>query len=244
MTTSEYKRGELELTRPAGDRRHPGPGRRAGRTNGSSSGISPRTISPGTPLDLRLLVGLAAVGFTAIYFISDLIEVGQGDFSTARLSLTYAGEAAIPLFVLGLYAVQRPQIGRLGFAGALAYAYSYVFFTSTVVYALIAHTRNYEALTKVFGAWMTVHGVILVFGGLAFGLAVVWARVLPQWTGVCLMVGVVLVAAASGLSNVPRTVAAAFPAAAFIGMGVAVLRARARGRASSARGAPPGVGVR
>jgi hypothetical protein len=141
--------------------------------------------------------------------------------------------------VLGLYAVQRPHIGRLGFSGALAYAYSYVFFTSTVVYALIAGTRNYKALTSIFGAWMTVHGVVLVLGGLAFGLAVVWARVLPRWTGVCLMVGVVLVAAASGLSNVPRTIAAAVPDAAFIGMGVAVLRARAQSRASTPAGAAP-----
>jgi hypothetical protein len=38
-------------------------------------------------------------------------------------------------------------------------AYSYVFFTSTVVYALISGTPNYKALVKVFGAWMTVHGL-------------------------------------------------------------------------------------
>jgi hypothetical protein len=49
--------------------------------------------------------GLAAIIFPALYLISDLIEVAQGGFSTVRLSLTYAGEAAIPLFVLGLYAV-------------------------------------------------------------------------------------------------------------------------------------------
>jgi hypothetical protein len=211
----------------------------AGRTKLGLAGTS-----PGTGIDLSLWVGLAAAGFTAIYFISDLIEVAQGDFSTFRLSLTYAGEAAIPLFVLGLYALQRPQIGRLGLVGALAYAYSYVFFTSTVVYALTARTRNYRALTKVFGAWMPVHGVILVLGGLAFGLGVVRAGMLPRWTGVCLMVGVALVAAASGLSNVPRTVAAAVPAAAFIGMGVAVLRTRAQGRASSPAGAPPRAGGR
>jgi hypothetical protein len=74
--------------------------------------------------------------------ISDLIEVAQGGFSTLRLSLTFAGEAAIPLLVLDLYAVQRPRIGRLGAAGAVASAYSYVFFTSTVVYALVAGTRT------------------------------------------------------------------------------------------------------
>jgi hypothetical protein len=177
-----------------------------------------------TRIDLRLLVGLAAVAFTAVYFLSDLIEVAQGGFSTFRLALTYAGEAAIPLFVIGLYAVQRPRIGRLGFLGALAYAYSYVFFTSTVVYALISRTPNYKALVKVFGAWMTVHGLILLLGGLAFGLAVARVGVLPRWTGVCLMAGVVLVVAASGLSDVARTAAAAVPAIAFTGMGIALLR--------------------
>jgi hypothetical protein len=190
----------------------------------SASPDTPRTRRRQTRIDLRLLVGAAAVTFTAVYFISDLIEVAQGGFSTFRLALTYAGEAAIPLFVIGLYAVQRPRIGRLGFLGAIAYAYSYVFFTSTVIYALISGTPNYKALTKVFGAWMTVHGVVLLLGGLAFGLAVARAGVLPRWTGICLMAGVVLVVAVSGLSDVARTVAAAVPAIAFIGMGIALLR--------------------
>jgi hypothetical protein len=178
------------------------------------------------------LVGGAAIVSTATYFISDLIEVVQGDFSTARLILTYLGEAAIPLFVMGLYAVQRPRIDWLGLAGAIAFAYSYVFFTSTVMYALVAGTSDYAALTRVFGAWMTVHGAIMLVGGLAFGSAVIRAGVLPRWTGVCLMTGVVLVAAASGLPNLARTVAAAVSDAAFIGMGVALLMRRT-GRSES-----------
>jgi hypothetical protein len=147
-----------------------------------------------------------------------------GRFSTVRLALTYIGEAAIPLFVLGLYAVQRPRIGRLGLAAAVAYAYSYVFFTSTVVYALVAHTPNYQGVTKAFGAWMVIHGMIMLIGGAVFGVAVVRAKVLPRRTGVCLAVRVVLVAGASGLSTVAGTVAEAVPAAAFIGTGSALLR--------------------
>jgi len=114
---------------------------------GASAGRSPaaacwekigthRSWRDDTHADLLLVVGLAAIGFSALYFISDLIEVAEGGFSTFRLVLTYLGEAAVPLFVIGLYAVQRPRIGRLGLFGALAYAYSYVFFTATVVYAL------------------------------------------------------------------------------------------------------------
>jgi hypothetical protein len=173
---------------------------------------------------LMIPVGLSAILFSALYLASDLLEVVQGDFSTARLVMTYAGEAAIPLFVIGLYAVQRPRVGPLGLFGAVAYAYSYVFFTSTVLYALVARTPDYQGVTDAFGLWMVVHGLIMVIGGVAFGAAVVRAREFPPWTGFCLAIGVVLVAAASGLPAVARTIAEAVPAAAFIGMGMAMLR--------------------
>lgn len=176
-------------------------------------------------------VGAAAIAFSAVYLFSDVLEAIQGDFSTVRLCLTYIGEAAIPLFAIGLYAAQRPRVGRLGLFGAVAYAYSYVFFTTTVMYALVAHSADYDTLTKSFGIWMTIHGLIMLVGGLAFGLAVVRARVFPQWTGFTLMAGVVLVAAASDLPNIARAIAEAFPAAAFTGMGVAAL-----GRSSASTG--------
>jgi hypothetical protein len=46
------------------------------------------------------------------------------------------------------------------------------------------------------------------------------------------MAGVVLVAAASGLPNIARTATAAFPDAAFIGMGLALLTGRLKSRAT------------
>jgi hypothetical protein len=184
--------------------------------------LNGRGIAP--PAWLAVTVALSAIVFTLVYLASDILEVGQVHFSTIRLVLTYSGEAAIPLFVLGLYAVQRPFIGRLGLFGAATYAYSYVFFTSTVVYALVAHTRDYRDVTTAFGTWMVVHGLIMVIGGITLGIAVVRARVLPRWAGICLAVGVVLVAAASTLSTVARTLAETVPAAAFIGMGCALLR--------------------
>jgi hypothetical protein len=173
---------------------------------------------------IRVLVGVAAVVFPLIYFVSDVVESVQGDFTVERLTLTYLGEAAIPLFVLGLYGMQRPTIGSVGLLGAVLYAYSFVFFTSTVVFALFGDSRDWSAVTATFGAWLTVHGALMVVGGLAFGWAVWRARVLPVWTGPCLAVGVVLVAVASGLPILVRTGAAAVPDAAFIGMGWAVLR--------------------
>jgi hypothetical protein len=229
MRSTDREAGMSQTTdvRPIGSQSAIGVSEASDTTNGAAVGLPFRpTASPAADRvqqHLPTLVGLAAVVFSAVYLISDVLEVAQGGFSTARLLLTFAGEAALPLFVIGLYAVQRPRIGVLGLSGVTAYAYSYVFFTSTVVFALFAGSPDYRSLSDAFAAWMTVHGIVMLLGGLAFGLAVVRARVLPSWTGICLMVGVVLVVAASGMPNIARAVAQAVPAAAFIGMGWALL---------------------
>jgi len=185
--------------------------------------------------ELGQLVGLAAVTFSLLYFLSDTIELAQGGFSTGQLLLTYVAEAAIPLFVLGLYAAQRPRIGRLGLIGALAYAYTFVFFAGTVSFALTTHARDWDILVNRMSPWVTIHGGLIVLAGLAFGLAVVRARVLPRWTGLTLMAGVVLVAASSGLPDVVQTASAGVRDLAFVGMGMGVLvRGRRRGASSRA----------
>jgi hypothetical protein len=173
---------------------------------------------------LALLTGCVTLAFSALYFVSDLIELLQGGFSTGQLSLTYAAEAAIPLFVLGLYALQRPWIGRLGLVAALAYAYTFVFFTGTVFYALIDNTSDWNALTSRFGAWVTVHSAVMVVAGIAFGVAVVRARVLPRWTGAALILGMILMTVATALPDVAQTAAAGVRDLAFAGMGLALVR--------------------
>jgi hypothetical protein len=175
------------------------------------------------PANLKSLVGAAAVAFSALYLLSDLIELAQGGFSTAQLALTYVSEAAIPLFIIGIYVVQRPRIGRLGLLGAVGYAYTFVFFTSTVVFALVQHTRDWNALTDQMGAWIPVHSVLMVVAGLVFGYAVVRARVLPRWTGALLMLGMLSLVVATALPDIAQTAAAAIRDIAFAGMGLAVL---------------------
>jgi len=176
-----------------------------------------------SPPNVCLLVGLAAILFSLLYFASDVIEAVNGGFSTLQLAMTYAAEAAIPFIVIGLYAVQRPRIGLLGFTGAIAYAYAYVFFAGTVVYALVNSTDDFDTLGDELGAWIPIHGTIMVLAGLAFGTAVIRARVLPAWTGLTLMAGVVLVAATSGAPDAARTASAGVRDLAFIGMGAALL---------------------
>jgi len=133
-------------------------------------------------------------------------------------------EAAIPVFVIGLYVVQVPDIGRLGRFSAAAYAYSYVFFTGTVVYALIRGTSNYAVLSRDLQPWMTMHGAVMVFAGLGFGIAVIRAKVFPAWTGVALMAGVVLVSLSQSLPEGPQVLAASIRDLGFAGMGAALLR--------------------
>jgi hypothetical protein len=172
------------------------------------------------------LLGHSVLLFSALYLLSDVIEAIQGGFSDSQLLLTLVAEAAIPVLVLGLYAAQRPRIGRLGLIAALAYAYAFVFFTGTVVYALVNETSDYSALSDDLGALMTLHGAIMVFAGIGFGIAVFRAGVLPSWTGITLGVGVVLVAATQTAPEGVQLLAAAIRDLGFAGMGLALLRWR------------------
>lgn len=174
------------------------------------------------------LVASSALFFSVIYFASDVIEAAQGGFSDFQLALTLIAELAVPFFVIALYLVQRPAIGRLGLVSSIAYAYAYAFFSYTVIYALTQDVGDYEALSDDLGMSMFLHGVVMVLAGLGFGYATIRARVLPAWTGVALIIGVVTVSATQGAPEGVQVVAAGIRALAFAGMGLAVIRA-ARG---------------
>jgi len=170
-------------------------------------------------------LGLLTLLASVLYFVSDVIEALQGAFSAGQLWLTLLAEAAIPIFVIGLAAAQRPRLGRLGVFAAVGYAYSYVVFTGTVVYALVNGTKNYETLTERLGVVMTVHGAVMVVAGLGFGYAVLRARALPAWTAFALMAGVVLVAVTQTMPEGAQLTAAGVRDLGFAGMGAAMLRA-------------------
>ncbi len=181
------------------------------------------TATTGRSIAFSRVVGLAAVVFSAAYFLSDLWELLEGGFSTPQLVLTYVAEAAIPLFVTALYAVQRPHISTLGLVGAATYAYAFVFFTGTVLLALVTKAKDWDSLVGDLGPWVTVHGLLMLAAGSLFGVAVVRAGVLPRWTGVVLVVGVVLVAASSALPGAIQMLSAGVRDLAFAGMGLSLL---------------------
>lgn len=177
------------------------------------------------PVVVRAL-GLLAVASSVVYLTSDAIEAVQGGFSDVQLALTLGAELSIPAVVLGLAAWQLPVLERYGQIAAGAYAYAYVVFTATVVYALVDDTPDYQALRDDLGALMAAHGAVMVAAGLAFGVATLRARLLPGWSAGALMVGVVLVAATQGAGDPLPLLAAAVRAAGFAGMGAALLAGR------------------
>jgi hypothetical protein len=179
---------------------------------------------------IRVPVGATALVFSVAYFVSDAIEAAQGGFSNGQLVLTLVAEAAIPFFVIGLYLVQLPRIGRLGAWGAAGYAAAYVFFTWTVIYPLIHNVPDFEALNDVFGIWMFLGGALMVVAGLAFGLATLRAAVLPRWSAISLMVGVVLVAASQGAPEGVQLLAAGVRDLGFAAMGASLLAPAALAR--------------
>jgi hypothetical protein len=138
--------------------------------------------------------------------------------------MTLAAEVTIPMVVVGLYRAQRPAIGAAGKWGALLYAYTFVFFTGTVIYALVRDTPNFDRLTRDLDPAMTLHGAVMVGAAVAFGYATARAGVLPRWTGWALVLGVTAVALTTGSSPAIELGAVAVRDVAFLGMGWAVLR--------------------
>jgi hypothetical protein len=191
----------------------------------ASLGVPHKGLSERRVVRPAKAIGCAALVFSVLYFVSDIIEVLQGGFSTGQLWLTLVAEAAIPFVVVGLAVTQRPRsFGLLGDVSALAYAYSYLYFTGTVLYALVNNTKDYRTLTADLGPAMTVHGAVMVFAGLGFGYAVLRARLLPAWTAAALMAGVVLVAVTQNMPEGLQLIAAGVRDVGLAGMGVALLR--------------------
>ena len=170
-------------------------------------------------------VGLAAVVFSGLYFLSDVIETLQGGFSGVQLILTLISGAAIPLFVMGLYVAQRPEIGRLGahqrdrLRVQLRVLHRHSRLRDRELHIRLLHT-NWRHRCVNDGP-RSDHGDRR--GRLRAGGDP--GRVLPSWTGVALAAGVVAVAATQIAPSGVQLVATRIRATAFVGMGCALLRA-------------------
>ncbi len=176
--------------------------------------------------DLRILIGLSAIAFSALYVVSDLMELAAGNLYTAQLIVTYVAEVAIPFYVLGLNSVQQPRGGWPSLVGALMYSVAFIGFSATVLYPLVTGTRDADTVFDDFGVIYTIHAALAFVGGLLVGASSLRARVFPRWTALALIGGLLVTAllAGVGLPEGVQTVGTAVRSVAFAGMGAACLR--------------------
>lgn len=141
---------------------------------------------------LHKIVGIGAISAPAVHTLTDFAEWITGGFSTPQLWANYLAFVVLPFVMVGLYAVQRPKIGLLGLIGSLLYGGSFVYFAHTTLYAIAEHVTDYETLLEHLGNLYTMHGLLMIIGGVTFAAATYRASVFPRWTAVMFFVGIVL----------------------------------------------------
>lgn len=197
---------------------------------------SPRTHAdlPASRRDaLRLVVGAAAVAAPLLHCVTDAMEWCQGGFSSVQLWLNYVAFLPMPWLLLGIYAVCAGELDASALAGAVLYGIAFTYFAHTALHALQSATPSYDALWQQLGAAYTVHGALMVVGGLLFARAALRAPSLPRLAVVLFGAGLLV---NLGLALVPapdmlQVVGTAVRNAGLVGMGGALLFGRPRGAA-------------
>jgi len=183
------------------------------------------------PTPLRLVVGGAAIAAPVLHSLTDAMEWYQNGFSTTQLWLNYVAFLPMPWLLLGVYAVHAEALGTTALVGAILYGVAFTYFAHTTLYALAAAIPDYETLWGHLGPQYTVHGALMVIGGLLFAGAAVKGEGLPRFAVTLFAIGL-LVNLVLGMVPGPtilQTVGTAFRNAGLVGMGYAVLCGTRRG---------------
>jgi hypothetical protein len=183
--------------------------------------LSPRS----RPSPLHLAVGIAALVAPGLHSATDLWEWYQGGFSAGQLWLNYAAFLPMPWLLLGLYAVHEPKPGVGGLLGAILYGAAFTYFSYTTLYALKAGIPGYAALWAELGPVYTVHGGLMVAGGLLFGGSVFRAGWLPRFPVLLFLAGILLNLALALIPSpdILQTAGSLLRNLGIMGMGYAVL---------------------
>jgi hypothetical protein len=103
-----------------------------------------------------------------LHSLTDAMEWYQDGFSPTQLWLNYLAFLPMPWLLLGIYAVQREDLGALGLVGALLYGFAFTYFAHTTLYAMASQSPDYASLWNQLGMTYTAHGGLMVIGGLLF----------------------------------------------------------------------------
>jgi hypothetical protein len=184
---------------------------------------------------LRLIIALVAIVAPALHLLSDVMEWFAG-FSPAQLWINYAAFVLMPFMIIGLYAAQRPKIGWLGLTGAVLYGISFIYFTHTTLYAIEGSVADYQTLWNKLGVVYTVHGGLMVAGGLLFGFASLKAKILWRGAVVLFLVGIIInfILGLLPLPDILQTIGSALRNFGLMGMGAGLIISGASDKGGSA----------
>jgi hypothetical protein len=153
------------------------------------------------------------------------MEWHQHGFSQAQLWLNYIAFLPMPWLLLGIYAISEHELDASALVGALLYGVAFTYFAHTTLFALASATPTYEALWQRLGSAYTVHGALMVVGGLLFTGAALRGGGLPRpavWLfGTGLLANLVL--ALVPAPDILQTFGTAVRNAGLVGMGYAIL---------------------
>lgn len=182
-------------------------------------------MSSSKPTTLSLVVGVAAIVAPILHSVTDVMEWYQQGFSRPQLLLNYLAFLPMPWLLLGICVTRDEPLGWAGLAGALLYGIAFTYFAHTTLHALATNAPTYEALWQQLGPAYTMHGALMVVGGLLFTGAALRTGGLPRIAvglfGAGLLVNLVL--ALLPAPDILQTVGTAVRNAGLVGMGCAIL---------------------
>lgn len=183
-------------------------------------------VSLGTRDPLQLLVGAAALMAPTLHSITDLMEWYQGGFSTLQLWLNYLAFLPMPWLLLGIFALHRPKAGAAGLAGAVLYGAAFTYFAYTTLFALSEKIASYDLLWSRLGPAYTVHGALMVAGGLLFAWSLWRAGWLPRLAIACFAIGLMvnLLLALTPAPDILQVVGSALRNLGLVLMGYAIVQ--------------------
>lgn len=156
------------------------------------------------------------------------MEWQQHGFSALQLWLNYFAFLPMTWLLLGIHAVHEPRPGTVGLVGALLYGAAFTYFAYTTLFSLSEGIPDYERLWSRLGATYTVHGGLMVVGGLMFAWSTWRAGWLPTLSIACFAAGLVvnLVLALVPAPDIFQTVGSALRNAGLVLMGIHLMRRR------------------
>ncbi|MGL6260889.1 hypothetical protein [Vibrio sp. WXL210] len=175
---------------------------------------------------LLIVIGVSTIVAPSVHILTDAAEWYHGRFSVFWLWLNYIAFVAMPFVVIGLYAIQRSKIQSFGLIGALLYGIAFVYFAHTSLYAITENVLDYQALLQQLGSLYTVHGLLMVVGGIGFGIATYKVQIFPVWTSILFIIGIAanLLVAIIGAPEILQTIGSTVRNLGLIGMGIYLIR--------------------